>query len=308
MSQEVIFFGHIVLDTIVKGDKRWQSLGGTVVYGALTSLRFEAKPVVVSKVGEDFPDEYLIFLSRNGIDLSFVRMVRGTKTTRFKLTYKNAERELTLQAKSEDITLFDVELVDLGGKVAIVGPVIAEVTLDALDSIRSRAALTALDLQGYLRSAKPREPVKLARSDSAIKALSKADVVHMDENEARVLTGLEPKEAAAWVASNGPKVALVTMGYSGAYIASGGETIFIPAFEPDQVLDTTGTGDIFLTVFTLEYSRGAPLKTAAAMAAAAASYRVERLGFDGLRDRWTVRNRAQKLLESLEYNSGTKTN
>jgi hypothetical protein len=36
------------------------------------------------------------------------------------------------------------------------------------------------------------------------------------------------------------------------------------------------------------------------MAAAAASLRVERQGFDGLRDRWVVRSRAQRLLEQIK--------
>jgi len=66
------------------------------------------------------------------------------------------------------------------------------------------------------------------------------------------------------------------------------------------VVDTTGAGDVFLTVFALELARGTPLEEAAAMAAAAASLRIEKQGFDGLRDRWVVRSRAQRLLEQMK--------
>jgi len=300
LALEAVFFGHVVIDTVVKGGTRWQSLGGTVVYGALTALRHEYKPAIVSKVGEDFPDEYLIFLSRSGIDISYIRMVRGTKTTRFRLAYRDSERELTLQAKAENLGLLDAELVDLSGKVAVVGPVIGEVPLEVLESVRSRAALTAVDLQGYIRTAKPREPVKLVRSDIALGALSRADIVHADAEEARVLTGLEPPQAAEWLAARGPKAALVTMGHTGAYVAAEGRVLYVPALAPEHVADTTGAGDIFLTVFTLERARNLSVEEAAAMAAAAASLRVERQGFDGLRDRWTVRSRAQKLLEQVK--------
>lgn len=300
MAQEAVFFGHVVIDTVVRKGVRWQSLGGTVVYGALTALRHGYKPAIVSKVGEDFPDEYLIFLSRSGIDISYLRIVRGTKTTRFRLTYRDSERELTLQARAENLSLLDAELVDLADKVAVVGPVIGEVPLEVLESVRSRAALTAVDLQGYLRMAKPKEPVKLVRSDLALGALSRADIVHADAEEARLLTGLEPLQAAAWLASRGPKAALVTMSHTGAYVAAEGRVFYVPALIPEQVVDATGAGDIFLTVFTLERARGLSVEEAAAMAAAAASLRVEKQGFDGLRDRWTVRSRAQKLLEQVK--------
>lgn len=300
MSAGVVLFGHIVIDTIVKGSRRWQSLGGTVVYGSLAALRHGARPTIVSKVGEDFPDEYLLFLSRNGVDLTHVRVARGSKTTRFKLSYKDGERELTLQSKADGITAYDVELVSLDEKVAVVGPVIGEVELSALESVRSRAALTAVDLQGYLRAAEVKGGVKLVRSEAALRALTNADVVHVDAEESAVLTGLKPREAAAWLAARGPKVALVTMGHSGAYVATSEKVLFVPPFKPSQVVDTTGAGDIFLTVFTIEYSRGLPLEEAAAMAAAAVSFRVERPGFDGLRERWLVRGRAQRLLHDIK--------
>lgn len=300
MSVEVVLVGHIVIDTVVKGARRWQSLGGTVVYGAFAALRHEARPYIVSKVGEDFPDEYLLFLSRNGVDLSYVRVVRGTRTTRFKLTYKDSKRELILQSKAENITAYDVELVNLEGKVAIVGPVIGEVEPSALETIRSRAALTAVDLQGYLRAAEVKGEVKLSPGEAALKALANADVVHADADEANALTGLEPPEAAAWMARKGPKAVLVTMGDSGAYVAAADRVLFVPSFEPAQVVDATGAGDIFMTVFALEYARGVSIDEAAAMAAAAVSFRVERQGFDGLRERWIVKGRAQKILSGIQ--------
>lgn len=300
MSLDVALIGHIVIDTVVKGPRRWQSLGGTVVYGSFAALRHDAKPMIVSKVGEDFPDEYLIFLSRNGIDLSYVKVSQGSKTTRFKLSYRNDERDLVLLSKASPITANDVSLADLEGKVAVVGPVIGEVEVEALEVVRSRASLTAVDLQGYLRVAEVKGSVRLGRSEAALKALSHADVVHADAGEAEVLTGLKPHEAAAWIAARGPKIALVTMGYAGAYVATGDKVLFVPSAEPSQVVDTTGAGDIFLTVFAIEYGRGLPVEEAAAMAAAAVSFRVERQGFDGLRERWLVRGRAQRVLSNVK--------
>jgi len=299
VSLEVVLVGHIVIDTIVKGMRRWQSLGGTVVYGAFAALRHEAKPSIVSKVGEDFPDEYFLFLSRNGIDLSNVRVVRATRTTRFKLTYRDSTRELTLQSKAEDITAYDVELINLDGKIVIAGPVIGELAPSILEFIHSRAALTAVDLQGYLRTAKVKGEVRLSRSEAAVKALESADIVHADADEAGVLTGLEPHNAAAWIVSRGPKAALVTMGSEGAYVATTDRVLFVPSLEPSQVVDTTGAGDIFLTIFTVEYARGTSIEEAAAMAAAAVSFRVERHGFDSLRERWIVRGRAQRILDGI---------
>ncbi len=300
MSLDVVLVGHIVIDTVVRGRRRWQSLGGTVVYGAFAALRSEARPLILSKVGEDFPDEYFLFLSRSGIDLTHVRVARGSRTTRFKLTYRNGERELVLQSRADDITAYDVGLAELGGKVAIVGPVIGEVGLDALEAVRSKASLVALDLQGFLRVAEVRGAVKLVRSEKAVRALAYADVVHADADEAAVLTGMQPPEAAVWIAQRGPRVALVTVGHRGAYVATRDELMYVPSFEPSQVVDTTGAGDVFLTVFTAEHARGASVEEAAAMAAAASSFRVEGQGFEGLRERWLVRGRAQKILANIQ--------
>lgn len=297
---EVVLVGHVVLDTVVKGNRRWQSLGGTVVYGSFAALRHDAKPVIVSKVGEDFPDEYLLFLARNGIDISYVRVVKGTKTTRFKLTYKDSDRELTLLAKAENIKRVDVDLVDFEGKIALVGSVAGEVEVEALESIRSRATLTAMDLQGYLRSTKIKEPLKLVKSDAALRALSHANIVHADAEEAKVLTGLDPHLSAKWIAERGSGVALVTMGSDGAYVAWKNNLIYVPAAEPSQVIDATGAGDIFLTVFAIEYSRGLSVEEAASIAAAAVSFRVERQGFEGLRERWRVRNRARDIMDKIK--------
>ncbi len=297
---EIILVGHIAIDTIVRGSRRWQSLGGTVVYGSLAALRHGAKPIVVSKVGEDFPDEYLLFLARNGVDISYVRVVRGTKSTRFKLAYKDSDRELTLLAKAENIRRVDVDLVDFEGRIALVGPVAGEVDVEALESIRSRAALTAVDLQGYLRPPKVREPLKLVKSDAALRALSHANIIHADAEEARVLTGLEPPLSAKWISERGSSIALVTMGSSGAYVAWKDNLVYVPAAEPSQVVDATGAGDVFLTVFTIEYNQGLSVEEAAAMAAAAVSFRVERRGFEGLRERWRVRSRAREIMDGIK--------
>lgn len=299
MPLEAAFFGHIVVDTVVRGGRRWQNIGGTVVYGAFAALRHGARPLVVSKVGEDFLDEYLIMLARNNVDISYIRVVRGSKTTRFKLVYRNSERELTLLSRAEEIGRIDAELVELRDKIAIVGPVAGEVSMEALESIHSRARLTGLDLQGYLRRARVREPVRLERSETALRALEHSDIVHADADEARVLTGLEPPQSARWIAERGPKVALVTMGEDGAYVAWEGGVSFVPAAEPSQVVDVTGAGDVYLTVFSIEYSASGSVEEAAAMAAAAVSYLVERPGVDGLRDRWRIRGRARGVLERI---------
>ncbi|HDD33930.1 MAG TPA: hypothetical protein ENG30_02130 [Thermofilaceae archaeon] len=300
MPLEVVLFGHIVMDTVVRGRRRWQSVGGTVVYGAFAALRHGAKPIVVSKVGEDFLDEYLIFLARNDVDISYVRVVPRGKTTRFKLVYRDTERELTLLSRAESIGRLDAELIDLSGRVAIVGPVAGEVELEALESVYSRARLTGLDLQGYLRTGRIREPIRLERSERALEALRYADVVHADENEARVLTGQGPPESARWMASVGPRIALVTLGDEGAYVAWEDRLIFVPPARPSQVVDVTGAGDVYLTVFSIEYARLGSVEEAAAMAAAAVSYLVEKPGVEGLRDRWQLRGRAQDVLKRIE--------
>ena len=70
---------------------------------------------------------------------------------------------------------------------------------------------------------------------------------------------------------------VLTLGERGAYLLSGGERIFQPAFST-QVVDTTAAGDTFTGYFIAGYAEGMPFARVMRRAALAASIAVGRPG------------------------------
>lgn len=298
---EIFLLGHLVLDIVVKGGDVRKSLGGTVSFGAIAALKHQVKPRVISKIGLDFPDEYLIFLSRNGVDVSHVRVSKSHPTTRFKLVYEDHGRTLYLLSRCEDIILGDVPLNDIRGKIAVIGSIIGEVSPSVVQEISEKAALTVSDIQGYIRRVSRDKKIYFTSTPEARAVISISDVVHAEVMEAKILYGdLEPKDLARRMVEDGAGIALVTMGADGAYVATKNSTIYVPPADTDRVVDRTGAGDVFTTVFAIEYHKSGDVKEAAAYASAAASYLIERPGLEGMRNKWEIRKRMYSVLENIK--------
>ncbi len=297
---EVFLLGHLVVDTVSHEGRPRKSLGGTVSFGALAALRHQARPHIVSKIGLDFPDEYLISLSRKGVDISHVRVSRSRPTTKFKLVYEDHERVLYLLARCEDILLGDVPLGEIEGSIAVIGSVIGEVPPNVVQAVSEKAALTVSDIQGYIRRVSRDKKIYLTATPEARAVISVSDIVHGEALEARVLYGdLEPRELAWSLVRDGAGIGVVTMGPQGAYIATSQKGYYVPAAPSGPVVDRTGAGDVFTTVFAIEYQRTGDIREAGAYAAAAASYLIERPGLEGMKSRWELRGRMREVLEKI---------
>ncbi len=156
-------------------------------------------------------------------------------------------------------------------------------------------------LQGYVRRVDERRRIHLAATHEARLIIPLSDIIHAEVSEAKVLYGeAEPALLAEKLVKDGAGIALVTMGSSGAYVATSRKTYYVPSAEPSAVIDPTGAGDVFTTVFAVEYMNTGDVREAAAYAAAAVSFLVEKPGFNGLRDRWEVRERAERVLEGVK--------
>lgn len=293
--------GHLVVDIIVKKGNVRRNIGGTVTYGALAAMRHRARAHIVSKIGLDFPDEYFLFLTRSGIDTTHILVSKDLPTTKFKLVYEDSDRTLYLLSRCEDILLSDVPVERIKGSIAIIGALIGEISPSVVQEVSERASLVASDLQGYLRHVTPERRVLLAPTREATLVASLSDIVHAEVNEARVLLGdLPPETLARKLVELGAGIALVTMGENGAYVATTGKVYYVPPAEASRVVDRTGAGDVFTTVFAIEYQRSGDVKEAGSYAAAATSFLIEKPGIDGLRNRWEVTNRAEKVLANIK--------
>jgi sugar/nucleoside kinase (ribokinase family) len=102
------------------------------------------------------------------------------------------------------------------------------------------------------------------------------DLLFANAEESRALTGLDPPQAAREL-SNRVRIASVTDGSNGAYIAAGGEVQHVPARRV-KVVDTTGAGDCFNAGFLRGLVGGLPLYGCGELATLLAAETITHLG------------------------------
>ena len=108
--------------------------------------------------------------------------------------------------------------------------------------------------------------------------LAHADLLFVNEDEARELTGLShPIEAARALQQHGVKSVVVKLGAAGCALFLGDESIACPAFQV-PVADTTGAGDSFVGAFLAALLRGLSYADAAVFANAVGALSVQKLG------------------------------
>ena len=104
------------------------------------------------------------------------------------------------------------------------------------------------------------------------------DLLFANEHEALQLTGATALgEALAMLADKVPTL-VITRGAAGAMALDGGEGIEVPAIQVDNVVDTTGAGDLFAAGFLVARARGAGLAKCLETGAIAAAEIISHFG------------------------------
>lgn len=85
------------------------------------------------------------------------------------------------------------------------------------------------------------------------------NIVFANEEEAKVFTGKDPKEALKELAGI-CDIAIVKIGSKGSYIKKGKEEVHVNAIPVKKVIDTTGAGDYFASGFLYGLTCGYPLE------------------------------------------------
>ncbi len=100
-----------------------------------------------------------------------------------------------------------------------------------------------------------------------------------NETEATLLTELvDPAQAASALVSRGVPTVLVTVGASGAFLATPAGTRHLPGFAVPLAVDTTAAGDCFCGALAVALAEGQAVEDAARFAHAAAALCVTRQG------------------------------
>ena len=226
---KIAIASHITLDSIDNEDGYF--LGGPACYCGLICRRLGFEPILVTKVGEDLPEDKRDFLKRN-LNLDIKQFEKNCFTTKFSIRqYNDDTRQVTLLSKCNPLMVEDVDDIDVDGW--IVSPVIDEVPLDVLRAITMKSKFVMLDPQGYLRKVQPSGAITLQKSVAL--DWTGVSAVKADEDEFKLLGTIN----ADFVISTTRRV--IRMNEHELWLD------YIPT------IDSTGIGDILSAVFTCMY-------------------------------------------------------
>jgi sugar/nucleoside kinase (ribokinase family) len=150
---DVAVIGHFSIDHIRLpwADRPYVILGGAVAYVSFAARRLDAKTLIISKVGSDFPCAYLWWLEKEGTDISYIVKVNEL-TTSFELIYNKdlSSRSLKLRSRGSSLSLNEVSH-SFYAEAIHIAPIAAEIPYDVIEQLRKKCKHLSIDPQGMTR-------------------------------------------------------------------------------------------------------------------------------------------------------------
>ncbi|WP_297487602.1 PfkB family carbohydrate kinase [Thermococcus sp.] len=246
---DLVVLGHVSIDTIVFPDgRRVERPGGAAAAVATSAALAGARVGLVTKVGEDFPVEWLEELGKF-VDIRGVRVLPGRTIHIYVIYHRDGSVDSPVEmGVAERMGETPIPEEYLNATVFHIAPIPPEEQLKALKRLEGkRLSLdfnpTYMDEYGN-------------RSGLMRRIVSRAEVVFPNEREALVVTKAETVEEAAEVLREwGAKLVVITRGERGVLVYDG-EFKEFPALPVERIVDPTGAGDAFAGGFLAGYSKG----------------------------------------------------
>ena len=290
MSPSALVVGEALIDEVVDGDRVHRHPGGSPANVALGLARLGVPTVFHTAVGGD-ADGKLIeqHLNDSGVTLTrgSVTDARTSKAIATLATDGSATYQFTVSwAPAELDDVGSPTLIHTGSLGAFLRPG-AKVTKAILRRGKNLGALITLD-PNIRTSLLPDTESTRASFEELVQF---AHLVKLSDEDAGYLyPGTTTEDLLDSLVACGAGVAVITRGGEGAYLASGGDRISIPAVKT-LIVDTVGAGDSFMAAviwslaFTSDGWDGTPvsaerLTAVGTTAAHAAAITVSRPGAD----------------------------
>lgn len=237
----LVIIGTVAFDSIYtpRGQAE-RVIGGAATYASLAASYFTKTIKLVSIVGDDFPHEEIKNLEERGIDTEGLDIVEGKKSFFWAGKYlDNMNSRETLVTELNVLEDFDPTLPEsyLDAEYVLLGNLTPEIQLSVLEQLPKRPKLVAMDTMNFW--------LDVAR-DTLLKVIEKVDVLTINDEEARQLSGVYSlAKAAKIILAMGPKYLIIKKGEHGALLFSENDVFFAPALPLTEVHDPTGAGDSF---------------------------------------------------------------
>ena len=263
---DYVVVGHLTVDELWSDAGVKLRLGGAASYGSVFASGLGLSSVVVTKVGEDFPQQYTEYLRSMGVDLSGLARSQHP-TTRFRIFLREASVVASMVCRSAPILAADIA--HFRGKVIHLGPVAGEIPSETVFQARENSEVLALDLQGILREFGASGELKL--NPARLEPLRGISLVaHANWSEAVAATGIGEPVLSAKILMKTFGLAAVTMGADGAIVAGHEGTLRVGAVKLQDSVDDVGAGDVFTAALAVALAEGDSLREASKFASASA--------------------------------------
>jgi sugar/nucleoside kinase (ribokinase family) len=259
-------------------------VGGSATYVAYAASHF-VKPVQqVSIVGYDFPKEEMEELSRRGVQLEGVEIIKDKKSFFWSGKYHlDMNTRDTLVTDLNVLLDFNPQLPDAyqGADFLMLGNVDPSIQKNVILQLKKRPKLIVMDTMNFwMEIAMPQ----------LLETLKLVDVLLVNDSEARQLSGeVSLVKAAKKIMSMGPKYLIIKKGEHGALLFFDDKVFFAPALPLEVVFDPTGAGDTFAGGFIGHIAKTGDIsfdnmKRAIIVGSALASFCVEKFGPERLKE------------------------
>ncbi|MDX2024265.1 MAG: PfkB family carbohydrate kinase [Deltaproteobacteria bacterium] len=290
----LLIVGSVGLDTVeTVAGRHSDILGGAASYSAVAAS-FLAPARLVGVVGSDFPDQHVAFMKSRHVDLAGLEVAEG-KTFRWSGKYApDFSTRTTLDTQLNVFSTFKPKLPAAwkDSEFVFLANIDPELQLDVLQQV-TRPRFVACDTMNFWIEGK---------REALGRLLQKVDMLLLNDEEARQLSGLSSLPAAARaIRKMGPSAVVIKRGDAGALLFHEGGVFAAPAFPIETVVDPTGAGDSFAGGFMGWLARmggtsPADIRTALILGSVLASYCVEdfslnrfqTLDLTGVRDRFAA--------------------
>lgn len=255
---DVAALGEILIDFTLQGTNSQgqrlfsQNAGGAPANVAAAVAKLGRKSAFIGKAGDDMHGRFLKeTLENNGIDTKGMILSGDYFTTlAFVNVSPDGEREFSFARKHGADKMLDKNDIPLDvlqnsrilhfGSVSLTAEPSRSATVFAAEKARELGLITSYD-PNY-------RAVLWESEETAVKEMRKmirlADVIKISEEEALLMTDKSGFEAAEVLIAQGVKIAVITLGKTGAYVCTNAGGRLVKGFR-NKAVDATGAGDAF---------------------------------------------------------------
>ena len=280
----LLTIGTLAFDTIeTPHGKADMVIGGSCTYISHAASYFTNNINLSAIVGGDFPQEEIKALEDKGVNIEGLQIKSDGKTFFWAGKYhEDMNQRDTLVTDLNVLEDFDPQLPESykSSKYVMLGNLTPDIQNSVLDQLDGSQKLVVMDTMNFW--------IDIAL-DSLKKAIARVDILTINDEEARMLTGeYSLVNAAVAIHKMGPKYLVIKKGEHGCLLFSEGNMFYAPAMPLAQVFDPTGAGDTFAGGFMGYLAKTDDIsfdnmKKAIVYGSAMASFCVEEFSIDRLK-------------------------